>query len=96
LIGRPDFVIPRARVAVFIDGCFWHGCPDHFTMPVTRRAFWKRKIENNRARDAMVAETLRAEGWRVVRVWEHEIEKDPILACKAVLKEIRRRPTPRT
>ena len=72
---RPDFVFPRLRVAVFVDGCFWHGCPKHATWPRTRAAFWKAKIEGNRARDRKVNRLLRSNGWVVVRVWEHELRR---------------------
>jgi len=72
--GSPDFYFLGAKVAVFVDGCFWHGCPacDRRT-PRTRRAFWRDKIESNRRRDRRVARRLRAEGCRVIRVWEHSI-----------------------
>lgn len=70
VFGKPDFVFPRERVAVFVDGCFWHGCPRHATMPKTRRAFWKAKLARNAARDREVTRALRKAGWRVLRVWE--------------------------
>lgn len=70
LPGRPDFVFPRERVAVFVDGCFWHGCPRHYKAPGTRSEFWQGKVTTNRARDLRVTRALRAAGWRVVRVWE--------------------------
>jgi DNA mismatch endonuclease (patch repair protein) len=75
VFGRPDFVFPKARVAVFVDGCFWHGCPKHSTVPATHRAFWKRKFTANRLRDRLVNRTLRRKGWRVVRIWEHDLRK---------------------
>ena len=65
-----DFVFRRARVAVFVDGCFWHGCPRHATMPASNRAFWKAKLARNAARDREVTRALRQAGWRVLRVWE--------------------------
>ena len=68
--GKPDFVFRRERVAVFVDGCFWHGCPRHATMPASNRAFWKAKLARNAARDREVTDTLRKAGWRVLRVWE--------------------------
>lgn len=71
---RPDFVFPRLRVAVFVDGCFWHGCPKHVTWPKTRAAFWRQKIEGNRARDRQVNCHLRVRGWTVIRIWEHELQ----------------------
>jgi len=73
--GRPDFVFRKRRVAVFVDGCFWHGCPRHGVKPKTNAAFWRRKIEGNRARDRLVTRTLRRNGWRVLRIWEHELAR---------------------
>ena len=75
LFGKPDFVFKRARLALFVDGCFWHGCPKHATMPRNNRAFWRRKLAGNIARDALVTRTLRRAGRRVLRVWEHELAK---------------------
>jgi DNA mismatch endonuclease (patch repair protein) len=75
--GRPDIAFPGSRVAVFCDGCFWHGCPIHSVSPKTNASFWKTKIGKNRARDERVAATLRAEGWKVIRFWEHEIKNNP-------------------
>jgi DNA mismatch endonuclease (patch repair protein) len=72
---RPDFVFVKARVAVFVDGCFWHGCPKHSNQPANNRAFWKRKLTANRRRDLLVNRTLRGKGWRVVRIWEHDLKK---------------------
>ena len=70
VFGKPDFVFRAAKVAVFVDGCFWHGCPRHATQPRTRAAYWAAKFSRNKARDREVVRTLRREGWRVVRVWE--------------------------
>ncbi len=67
-----DIVFTRARIAVFVDGCFWHGCPAHVTWPRGNAAFWRAKIERNRARDAAATDALRATGWTVIRCWEHE------------------------
>jgi DNA mismatch endonuclease Vsr len=67
-----DVVFPGAKVAVFVDGCFWHGCPEHGTWPRNNAEFWKQKIEGNVARDRDTDARLQAEGWTVVRVWEHE------------------------
>lgn len=67
-----DVVFGPARVAVFVDGCFWHGCPDHATWPKNNEAFWRQKIEGNRARDADTDQRLTEAGWLSVRVWEHE------------------------
>jgi DNA mismatch endonuclease (patch repair protein) len=72
---RPDFIFPKLKLAVFVDGCFWHGCPKHGTQPKGNRAFWKNKFARNRARDVLVTRTLRSQGWRVLRLWEHELAK---------------------
>jgi DNA mismatch endonuclease (patch repair protein) len=68
------------RLTVFVDGCFWHGCPRHSTSPKNNMDFWKQKLERNRERDAENTTWLEAEGWRVLRFWEHEIEASPT-AC---------------
>lgn len=73
--GKPDFAFPRHRVAVFVDGCFWHGCPQHASKPVSNAEFWAQKLERNRARDRRVNKTLEAAGWRVLRVWQHDLAK---------------------
>ena len=78
LPGRPDIVLVRVRVAVFIDGCFWHGCPEHFTVPRANREWWLEKIAANRRRDERTAQELRDMGWEPVRVWEHE---DPVVVA---------------
>jgi len=70
---RPDFVFQRQRLAVFVDGCFWHGCPQHGTKPKGNAAFWRRKFATNVARDLRVNRALRRAGWRVLRIWEHAL-----------------------
>ena len=70
VFGNPDFVFRRERVAVFVDGCFWHGCPRHATLPANNRAFWTAKLALNAHRDRAVSRALRASGWTVLRVWE--------------------------
>lgn len=69
---RPDLVFTRARVAVFVDGCFWHVCPEHATWPATNATWWRDKLLRNQARDRKVDAALTDAGWRVLRVWEHE------------------------
>lgn len=76
LPGTPDLVFPRLRLAVFVDGCFWHGCPVHGTMPKTNTSFWLAKISRNRERDRQVDGSLKRLGWTVLRVWEHELRGD--------------------
>ena len=70
LIGTPDFVWRRERLVVFVDGCFWHGCPRCYRSPRHNRIFWRNKVAGNRERDKKVAKALRGQGWRVIRVWE--------------------------
>ena len=72
---RPDFVFPKLRVAVFVDGCFWHGCPKHETRPKNNASFWRKKFARNISRDRLVTRTLRRDGWRVLRIWEHELAR---------------------
>lgn len=82
LRGAADIVFTRARVAVYVDGCFWHMCPEHSTMPANNAAWWKAKLEGNRARDRRTDALLDSQGWHVVRVWEHE---DPEEAAERVV-----------
>jgi DNA mismatch endonuclease, patch repair protein len=67
-----DMVFVSARVAVFVDGCFWHGCPEHYGEPQTNTSYWGPKIARNRARDEVVNRELSQAGWTVLRIWEHE------------------------
>jgi DNA mismatch endonuclease, patch repair protein len=76
VFGKPDFIFPKLRLAVFVDGCFWHGCPKHATKPKNNRVFWQRKFSTNKKRDQLVNRTLRQMGWRILRIWEHELRKD--------------------
>ena len=82
VFGKPDFVFWRERVAVFVDGCFWHGCPRHGTLPKQNGAFWSAKLARNRARDRLVTRTLRRGGWQVLRIWEHELKPKAISKLK--------------
>jgi DNA mismatch endonuclease (patch repair protein) len=76
----PDIVFPRRRVAVFVDGCFWHGCSEHGTRPKTHASYWAGKLERNRERDARVDKALASTGWRVVRIWEHVSSEEAVAA----------------
>lgn len=89
---RPDFVFAKSKVAVLVDGCFWHGCPKHSNMPVNNKAFWARKLGINRERDRLVNRTLRKHGWRVVRLWEHEL-RHPERCVTKIQKQMRTRPS---
>ena len=75
VFGKPDFLFRAQRVAVFVDGCFWHGCPRCYRRPKSNRKFWDAKIVRNRERDRQVSRELRRLGWRIIRVWEHDLRK---------------------
>ncbi len=83
-----DIVFIGARVAVFVDGCFWHGCPLHATWPKENAGFWRAKIEANRTRDADTTRCLRELGWEVIRVWSHE---DPVEAARLIYDRVMER-----
>jgi len=88
LPGRPDVSFGPARVAVFVDGCFWHGCPEHAVMPKANRQWWADKLAANKARDAAKDAALRERGWEPVHVWEHE---DPATAARRIAEIVGRR-----
>lgn len=83
---RPDIVFPRRRVAVFVDGCFWHGCPDHCRMPGSNVDYWEAKIARNKARDARNDAALAGEGWTIVRLWEHVPVEEAVRLVSCALK----------
>lgn len=85
--GKPDFAWPRRKIAVFVDGCFWHGCTRCRSIPAANASFWKNKIEKNRARDRRVTRRLRQQGWTVVRIWECRVSAPSSVArVKSLLK----------
>ncbi len=75
-LGRPDFCFHREKVAVFLDGCFWHCCPLHFKLPATNVDFWRKTLADNRARDLRQTRQLRRGGWVVVRIWNHAVKTE--------------------
>lgn len=75
IAGRPDFALRGLKIAVFLDGCFWHGCPRCYREPKSNEGFWKSKVKRNRERDARVTSRLQDEGWKVLRVWEHDLKR---------------------
>ena len=85
---RPDIVFTRVRVAVFVDGCFWHRCPEHGTSPKTNAGWWRRKLDTNVERDRTTDTALAEAGWTVIRIWEHE---DPTIAADRVEAIVRSR-----
>jgi DNA mismatch endonuclease (patch repair protein) len=84
---RPDFVFAARRLVVFVDGCFWHGCPRHGALPRGNAAFWREKFQRNRARDRRDAGRLRLAGWKVLRLWEHELKPKARPALLAKLRK---------
>jgi DNA mismatch endonuclease (patch repair protein) len=88
LRSRADIVFPRARVAVFVDGCFWHCCPLHGTVPKANQAWWFAKLATNRERDAAVTLRLAHAGWKSIRIWEHQ---DPESVARDVARLVRSR-----
>lgn len=88
--GKPDFVFWRERVALFIDGCFWHCCPIHATMPRNNSNFWEKKLKRNHERDEQVNHELQIRKWHVIRIWEHELKDQEAVAGK-IRSELDRR-----
>jgi len=86
---RPDLVFLGARVAVFVDGCFWHGCPEHYVSPRSSREFWGLKLQQNVTRDRDATSRLECDGWRVIRLWEHEVETDPRGSARRIERVVR-------
>src|SRR5437867_3099478 len=82
LTGNPDFTFRQERVMIFVDGCFWHGCSKHLRMPRTNRDYWVKKISRNMNRDRITRSRLRNAGWKVVRVWEHELQNQRLVVKK--------------
>lgn len=82
VLGCPDFFFQTERVAVFVDGCFWHGCPKCGHMPKTNRPYWRKKLARNKQRDAQITRTLRSQGLRVLRFWECQLRDNPSFCLK--------------
>jgi len=87
IVGRPDFAFPKSRVALFIDGCFWHGCPRCYQAPKSSSDFWREKLDKNRKRDQEVSRRLRLAGWKVFRVWECQL-KSPLRLLRRIKNAI--------
>lgn len=87
-VGRADIAMPSRKVAIFIDGCFWHGCPDHYIRPRTRREFWSSKLRANVKRDQRQTAELAGHGWSVLRFWEHQARAsldEVVWCCEAAM-----------
>jgi DNA mismatch endonuclease (patch repair protein) len=80
--GRPDFIFRNPNVAIFVDGCFWHGCPKHGRNPKSNRDYWLPKLRRNRLRDLAIKKQLTKLGWRVLRLWEHDLAEDALVVRK--------------
>jgi len=85
--GKPDITFRSRKIAVFVDSCFWHGCPKHLRRPSTNRSYWQLKIDRNIERDRKIRAALRRTGWRVIRVWEHDMKR-PAAAIRRISRAI--------
>lgn len=84
--GKPDIALPKYKTVIFIDSCFWHGCKKHGSIPATRRKFWTEKIDRNIERDRKVSRYYKKQGWKIFRIWEHQITKSPEKQIKNIIK----------
>lgn len=84
LLGRPDFIFPLSKLAVFVDGCFWHGCARCYAPPKSNKPYWREKIAGNMRRDRRRRAALRRAGWSVMRIWEHTLKRSPATAAKRI------------
>jgi DNA mismatch endonuclease (patch repair protein) len=87
--GRPDFAFRKQRLAIFVDGCFWHGCPKHCRMPQANTAYWHRKIARNVLRDKETRRLLKLAGWTIIRFWEHDMKNNPDACAQKIQKYLR-------
>ena len=90
VFGKPDFIFKRVWLAIFVDGCFWHGCPRHATKPKNNATFWRRKLTANRKRDVLVTQTLQRAGWRVLRIWECDLARRPEVCVRRIERGLQR------
>ena len=85
---KPDFIFGRHKLAVFLNGCFWHRCPRHCSFPSSNAEFWRKKLDANLARDKRNNRLLKSEGWKVLCIWEHDIKSDPELCVVKILRSL--------
>ena len=90
LPGTPDIIIRASKLAVFVHGCFWHGCPHHYRTPQSNVKYWSAKLQRNRARDRTNARRIRALGWRTAVVWECQVNRSPRLVVERLLRRLER------
>lgn len=88
IYGNPDFGSKKRKIAIFVDGCFWHKCPKCYVKPKSNKKYWLPKIEKNVERDKKINKRLKKEGWRVIRVWEHKIKSNPESSIDNIRKRI--------
>lgn len=88
IIGNPDFFFPKIKLAIFIDGCFWHGCPKHGHIPKTNTEYWREKIAGNKRRDKSSVRKLRYRDYTVIRFWEHELKKDTDKCIDKIIRSL--------
>lgn len=86
--GKPDVLLKRYKTVIFIDSCFWHGCKKHFRLPSSKIKYWKQKIKKNIKRDTAVNKHYKKLGWRVIRIWEHQIKKDLAKTAERVIEKL--------
>ena len=91
VLGKPDFVFSKERIAVFVDGAFWHGAPDFKRFPKSRIEYWRPKIEGNRRRDGIVSSRLRHQGWAVLRFWDFDLHDNSCSIISKIQKTVQRR-----
>jgi DNA mismatch endonuclease, patch repair protein len=91
LPGRPDVVFTKHKIAIFIDGCYWHGCPQHRVLPKTNRAFWLEKFRKTKLRDNKNSKMLESSGWKVIRIWEHDVKQNLVSVLQVILKALKQR-----
>src|SRR3989344_4989065 len=82
--GKPDIVLPKYKTAIFIDSCFWHGCKKHCRIPSVRKNYWTQKIARNVERGKEVSKHYKKQGWKIFRIWEHDIKRTPINIIKSI------------
>lgn len=90
VLGKPDFVFWEYKIALFVDGCFWHSCPLHANTPKNNRKFWIKKLKGSADRDVFVNRELKKLGWKVIRIWEHEFKEPQKIASK-IKRQIEKR-----
>jgi len=89
--GKPDIIFRRKKIAVFIDSDFWHGNPGYFKMPKSNTRYWKAKIEGNRCRDRQVNAVLRKSGWKIIRIWEHNLNNNLSRSVLRIINALQKR-----